>query len=40
MHDQFEQLFRADLSPRERSLVTAFRRLSSDQQAALLALLN
>ncbi len=40
MHDQFEQLFRGDLSPQEKSLVTAFRRLSSDQRKALLALLN
>ncbi|NIP15687.1 MAG: Arc family DNA-binding protein [Pseudomonadales bacterium] len=40
MHDQFEQLFRADLSPEEQSLVKAFRRLNKDQQLALLALLN
>ncbi len=40
MHDQFEQLFRADLSPREKLLITAFRRLNNDQQLGLVALLN
>jgi hypothetical protein len=40
MHDQFEALFRRELSAQEEQLIRNFRRLSAAKREALMALLN
>ena len=40
MHDQFETLFRRELSDQEELLIRSFRRLSASKREALMALLS
>jgi hypothetical protein len=40
LHDQFEALFRRDLSEQEEQLIRSFRRLSATKRESLLALLS
>ena len=40
LHDQFEALFRRDLSQQEERLIRGFRRLSAAKRDALIALLS